>query len=304
MTQSTEGDVTEEIPVGQSSAAKFAAYTPDRCTLTVLTGSQAGSVFPLEGDELIIGRDDSAHIMVDDPGLSRHHARVFQRGTEFYLEDLGSTNGTFVRSGRIQTPVRLIEGDRILIGRDTVLKFSLQDAFEQEAAHRLYESAVRDPLTQVYNRRYMDERLTGEFAFALRHGSPLSILMLDIDHFKQVNDSHGHLAGDEVLKSLAVTLQKTIRVEDLLARYGGEEFLIVARGADPTNATILAERIRRTVQKVVIPWQNLGLQITLSVGIATRTPDKPYATLEALLSAADGALYAAKEAGRNCVHIA
>jgi diguanylate cyclase (GGDEF)-like protein len=249
----------------------------------------------------VIGRDSTAEACLDDPGLSRFHAKVFRKGGVYYIQDLESTNGTFLSGQRLMGAAQLTEGDRILVGRDVVLKFAIQDALEQEAAQRLYESAVRDPLTHLYNRRYLDERISGEFAFAMRHGTPLSVIMVDVDHFKKVNDTHGHLAGDEVLKSVATTVQKSIRLEDIAARYGGEEVVVVARGADVNNALALGERIRRMIQKLVIPWENEGLQVTVSVGIATRTPDKPYATVEALIAAADSGLYVAKESGRNKV---
>lgn len=295
--------VTQEVPVGAGTNMRFVANPKDRASLVVLAGPTPGAMATLEGDELIMGRGEEAHMCIEDAGLSRMHARVFRQDDGYYVEDLKSKNGTFVDGKPVRSARRLNEGDRILIGRDTVLKFSLQDVFEQEAARRLYESAVRDPLTQIYNRRYVDERLKGEFAFALRHGTPLSVLMVDIDKFKQVNDTWGHPTGDEVLRVVAATIQRTIRTEDLVARYGGEEFIVIARSTDASNAVVLGERIRRVVQKVSIMHEQHTLQVTISVGVSTRTMDKPYPTLEALVSAADQALYTAKEDGRNRVHM-
>ena len=167
------------------------------------------------------------------------------------------------------------------MGSNILLRFHLHDAFEQEAAKRIYESAVRDPLTQSYNRRYLDERLASEYAFAARHGSPLSVILV------------------AVLRIVAGTMQRILRTEDLVARYGGEEFCVVARGIDARNAMIVAERIRKTVSSLNIPWEGRTLSVTLSAGVATLRKERPYPDVDAILAAADTALYRAKESGRN-----
>ena len=290
---------TEELaPVVAAATGK-----KDRCMLTMLAGPTPGSILTLDTEEeLVLGRDASPTGNIQDPGLSRRHARLFRKEGAFYIEDLGSTNGTFVGGKQLHAPQLLREGDRIQMGRTVLLRFQLQDAFEQEAARRLYELAVRDPLTHTHNRRYFDERLQGEFAFAARHATKLSLLMLDVDHFKKVNDTFGHPAGDAVLRVVAATMQRILRTENLLARYGGEEFCVIARGIDSTNAMILAERLRRTLANLALPWEGDTIRITVSVGIATLTVAGDYPSGDALVAAADEALYAAKEGGRNrCV---
>lgn len=297
-------EITLVVPSAELTAVRMAQPRRDLASLTLLAGPTPGTIWHLEGEEMVIGRDAAAHVSLDDPGLSRLHARLFRDGDGYYIEDLGSTNGTFVAGTKVTSPKKLVEDERVMMGQGVVFKFALQDALEQEAVNRLYQAAVKDPLTFLYNRRYLDERLSGEFAFALRHGTPLSVLMVDIDHFKSVNDTHGHQAGDEVLKSVAQVVQKTVRVEDVAARYGGEEFIVVARGADPLSAQSLAERLRRMVQKTPVAHPSVSgefIQVTISVGTATRTPDRPYTTVDALIGAADSALYAAKLAGRNRV---
>lgn len=294
-----EEDTTQVVTVDETSKPSPAAPKRDRCTLSVLSGPMNGSMFQVEGEEVVLGRGSEAAVRIQDQSLSRRHARLYRSGERFYLEDLGSTNGTHLNGERIKLAARLHDGDRIQLGARILVRVHLQDAVEQEATRRLYESAVRDPLTQVYNRRYLDERLLAELAYARRHLTPLSVLLVDLDLFKRVNDEMGHLAGDAVLRVVAGAMQRMLRTEDLVARYGGEEFCVVARGIDARNAQILGERLRRTVEGLAIPWDGKTLRITLSVGIATMDPDHPASGVEALLARADAALYRAKATGRN-----
>jgi diguanylate cyclase (GGDEF)-like protein len=216
------------------------------------------------------------------------------------LKQIAET-GEQERYGEQITSARKLEsGCRIQIGQNTVLRFSLQDELEQEAAEQMYEMTVRDPLTRLHNRRYLDERLQTEFAFAARHRTSLSVLVIDVDHFKRVNDTMGHQAGDAVLRGLAAALQRMVRAEDLLARYGGEEFVVAARGIDENSAAVFAERIRRNVERLEIPWADSRLRITISVGLA-HLGERRYPAHDALVAAADGALYRAKKNGRNRV---
>lgn len=293
---------TTEILVLDGAPRPVSSGAPkrDRCTLTMLAGPASGKMFTLDGDELVLGRGNDVGARIQDASLSRRHARLYRRGERFYIEDLGSTNGTFVNGEPVQLPTKLHEGDRIQVGASVLLRVHLQDEMEQAATRQLYESAVRDPLTQVHNRRYLDERLLGEFTYARRHLTPLSVLLVDLDHFKQVNDEIGHLAGDAVLRVVAGSMQRMLRTEDLVARYGGEEFCVVARGIDVRNAGIVGERIRRTVEGLAIPWEGRTLRVTLSVGIATMDPEHPFPSVQSLLAAADAALYRAKTTGRNC----
>jgi len=250
----------------------------------------------------VIGRSREAEIQITDAGLSRRHAQILRRPDGFYLEDLGSTNGTFYNGERLNESHKLEDGSRIQIGENTVLRFALQDKLEQEAARQMYEMTVRDPLTRLHNRRYLDERIKSEFAYAIRHDSALTVLIVDVDHFKNVNDTMGHPAGDAVLRALGAGLQRMVRAEDILARFGGEEFVVVARSIDENGSTIFAERIRRNVESMVIPWGEVRLKITVSIGLAHM--GGKYSSPEGLLAAADGALYRAKRSGRNRVEIA
>ncbi len=299
-----EDDATAQIITGDQARAVPRLPPRDRGTLIVVVGPVPGAVHPIEGDEIVIGRSASAGLSVDEQSLSRQHARVFRSKGGFSVEDLDSTNGTFVNGERLSAPRPLRDGDRIQIGLGIVLRFALHDAAEQETAQQIYESAVRDPLTGLFNRRYLADRLAAEHSFALRHGTDLTAMLADVDHFKQVNDRHGHAAGDAVLRAIGQRLQSALRSEDLVARYGGEEFCILVRALDPQNAAIVAERCRRTIESLAIDCEGVALSITVSVGVATLSRERPYGDPDALLDAADRALYAAKAAGRNRVQIA
>jgi len=197
--------------------------------------------------------------------------------------------------------VKLADGDRIRVGQNAVLRFTLMEAREQAALQRVYEAALRDGLTGIYNRKYLDERLRGEIAFAARHRSALSVVLLDIDYFKKVNDTYGHLAGDEVLKATAALLRGAMRAEDLLARYGGEEFVAVARGVDLRQAAQLAERLRAIVAREPVAASGASIARTISAGVASLECCGGDPTAQRLLGVADERLYKAKTAGRNRV---
>lgn len=255
-------------------------------------------MFTLDRGQLVFGRAEDCNARIDDPSLSRRHARVTRSAGGFAIEDLDSTNGTAVNGNPI-TSSRLRDGDRIELGPYVLLSCRMQDALEQEATNRLYESAVRDALTNVHNRRYLDERLLAEFAFALRHKSGLCVLVVDADHFKSVNDTYGHAVGDEVLKTMASQMKRVVRAEDLVARYGGEEFCVVARNIDKSAALVLAERLRRMIEVASVYTTGHEVRVTASIGIATMDAEKAYPDVQAFLAAADAALYEAKRRGRN-----
>jgi diguanylate cyclase (GGDEF)-like protein len=272
----------------------------DRFLLSVLRGDPLGRVARVGDDELVIGRGEKATFKLDDPGLSWVHARVFRQGDQIFVEDLGSTNGTFVGNLRIREPTMVGNGTRIRLGGHTVLKLWLADELEEEAARRLFESTVKDALTAVHNRRYLLERLASEVSFARRHSDTIAVLLVDIDLFKRINDTHGHHVGDAVLRVVATAMQRVLRPEDLVARFGGDEFVIVTRSITHENARILAERLRAHVAGVQLPLEE-SPSITVSIGITFAGPEDSYKTPDALLNQADQAMYDAKHAGRNRV---
>ena len=265
--------------------------------LIILAGDGVGRMLRVD-EELTVGRSPKASVVFTGEGVSRYHARFFRKGDTTFVEDLGSTNGTFVNGARLTAPMALTDGDKIQIGASFLLKFSLQDALEQSFQQELYEAALRDPLTQVYNRRALTDRLETELSHVARHGSTLTLLLLDLDHFKRVNDTFGHLAGDHVLRTFASLVSGMIRREDFFARYGGEEFALVGRSMNVDEAQVLAERIRATVANTPIVFDSRLIAITVSVGIAGTWPG---CTMSELVGAADAALYATKHGGRDRV---
>ena len=161
----------------------------------------------------------------------------------------------------------------------------------------LREVSNRDGLTKLFNRRYIEEVLGQEYNRARRHAHPLAVILTDIDHFKQVNDVHGHLAGDEVLREVSRRLQTKLRDIDILGRYGGEEFLIVLPETDCAGGRIVAERLRQAIHETPVDIGDSQLQVTISLGVTELREDS--SNYEQLISEADQALYQSKDAGRN-----
>jgi|SRR5450432_349544 len=271
----------------------------DRAYLVVLAGVSRGEMFKLDGPRSVIGRSPGAQIRLSDDGVSREHAAVALSGDKVILHDLGSTNGTFCNGVRVSAR-ELVDGDKIMIGSTTILKFTYHDKLDEAFQQQMYESALRDGLTKVFNRKHFNDLLTKEFAYSARHSAPLALLFIDLDFFKRVNDTYGHPAGDFVLAEVSGVLAAGIRSEDVLARFGGEEFCVLCRGTDRIGALDLAERLRKEIAERRYIYGGRIIPVTISVGIALM-PDPGMAQPAALLAAADKALYEAKRGGRNRV---
>ena len=182
----------------------------------------------------------------------------------------------------------------------TAIVFTLMGAFAGSMMDRQREAALRDGLTGLYNRRFMRESLLRLQAAVQRTEAPLSVIMLDLDHFKRVNDTHGHLVGDQTLRAVAQVLSSSSRASDVVARYGGEEFAILCPDTDRATGERYAERLRRAIEAIDAKALGFPGPQTVSLGLAVQSPS--YApTPEQLLGEADAALYRAKRAGRNCV---
>ncbi len=272
-------------------------------TLTVLAGPAAGATCALAQEVTILGRDTGADIVLEDPTVSRVHARITRSDElQHVIEDLGSTNGTFVAGRRVRR-ASLTTGDRVQLGRDSVFRFAILDVEEQEFQRRLYEASMRDMLTELPNRRSVLQRLTGEVAHAVRSGRELGLLMIDVDHFKSVNDELGHLAGDLVLRAIAQVGAAAVRAGDVFARYGGEEFIVLARETGKLEAIALAERLREAVMAARVDVGQHVAHVTICVGVAVLSECEAaegHDLSTTLLAQADARLYAAKRAGRNC----
>ena len=282
--------------VGES---KPGAGDRDRAYLIVLAGSAVGEMYKISKAETVIGRGSQADIQVIDEGISRRHASIRLQGGQVLAADLGSTNGTFLNGERI-TQHELSDGDKIQVGSTTILKFTFHDSLDESFQRQMYESALRDGLTKAFNKKYFLERLESEFAYALRHNTALSLIMFDIDHFKKVNDTQGHLAGDHALVALSAVVAQTIRKEDVFARYGGEEFAVICRGVDLAGANLFGERIRAKAEELKMEYGGQPLRITVSVGVSAVFDTSMRGIID-LIGSADDALYKAKRQGRNRV---
>jgi two-component system cell cycle response regulator len=264
-----------------------------------LTGLGMGRVYRLDGDHIEIGREVEG-LRLDDECVSRRHAVVDRVDGYLELRDLGSTNGTICNGQKLMGPVMLREGDRIRLGRGVVLRFEMHDEVEAQMKEQLYELATRDPLTGALNRRAFFERFEVEWDWHRRHDEPCALLMIDVDRFKQVNDTHGHSAGDQVLTKLGELVRDSIRATDTFARLGGEEFLLLVRATGAPRAIVIAERIREMVEHAAVVVNDVEIHVTVSIGVAT-SADPAATSPGALLNRADSFVYAAKEAGRNKV---
>jgi two-component system, cell cycle response regulator len=256
----------------------------------------AGIAVPLER-EVTFGRDPGCDVVLRDGDVSRRHARVVPRDGGHLLVDLGSTNGTFVNGARVET-VPLAPGDRIALGGAAARYLRAGETEERELAD-LAALARVDPLTGLANRRAFDEALAAAVARARRAAAPLSVVALDVDHFKRVNDQHGHAAGDAVLRELAARARAALREGDLLARVGGEELLALLPGEPLEGAAEAAERLRAAVAAAPFAAGPVALPVTVSAGCAALEAGDPDGG--ALLARADARLYEAKISGRNRV---
>ncbi|MBX3188775.1 MAG: GGDEF domain-containing protein [Labilithrix sp.] len=267
--------------------------------LVVLAGTNLGEMHKIDGPETVVGRAMSAQLRLNDDGISRRHCRVLSIGGRVIIEDLGSANGTLVNGEMVQHH-ELKEGDKVRLGANTMLKFTYQDKLDETFQQQMYDAALRDGLTRLYNKKFFLDRLETEFAYAKRHKTMLSLVLFDVDHFKKVNDTYGHLAGDAVLVHLARITQSMIRTEDVCARYGGEEFAIICRGIPLLNASVVGERLRAAVEQASFEYQGRRLPVTISAGVGA-LPEAQVATAAELVGEADEALYEAKRSGRNRV---
>ncbi|GAC1474516.1 MAG: GGDEF domain-containing protein [Isosphaeraceae bacterium] len=266
-------------------------------------------MLPLASEVARIGRSQENSLRFSDLSISRRHATIVSDPQgEVWVTDLDSTNGTFLNGGRLpgHLPHRLHDGDRLQFGTTVVVKVVRLAPSDEQFQRELFERSVRDPLTGLSNRAFFFDQLGPLSEMGAARGLGLAVLMLDIDHFKRINDTYGHDAGDTVLREVAVVLRESTRAEDLVARYGGEEFVAAIPVAAPDLATERAERSRANLaaRRIPIPTTRggapLALKVTASLGLAFSHPGRVRAAT-ALVTAADHCLYQAKNTGRNRV---
>ncbi|MDK2972724.1 MAG: diguanylate cyclase [Candidatus Sumerlaeota bacterium] len=277
-----------------------------RPVLICLTGSQRGQRRSLTGATIVIGRSMGCEWQLEDTAASRQHVRIeyenFKSSSEMprcFITDMGSRNGTQVNGHEINGRTPLRERDRILIG-STVIGFFVRDEGELRHDESLYLSATSDVLTGLDNRRQLRVHLRHQLARARRQYRPVSFLLLDLDHFKNINDQFGHDVGDEALRHIAQVLRNGVREGDLVARWGGEEFAICLPETDIREGAMLADRIRHSIEITPLEVDGHEVRMTTSIGV---TAYRPGDGADSLFQRADHMLYQAKEKGRNRVEI-
>jgi diguanylate cyclase (GGDEF)-like protein len=268
-----------------------------RACLVVIYGPELGKRSALGTDVFEIGRSNKCELPIDQESISRHHARITYDGERHSVQDLGSTNGTYVNDQAVKS-CTLRDGDQIKVGR-SILKYMHGDNVEANYHEEIYRLMTTDALTQTYNRRYFNEALEREFTRSMRYKRALSLIIFDIDFFKKVNDTYGHVAGDSVLRQLAIVVKPRLRQQDVLARVGGEEFAVLLPEVDGAGGRIAGEKVRRLVEAARFTIDQREFSCTVSVGTAEWTPEM-HAPI-ALYDAADKRLYEAKQSGRNRV---
>lgn len=269
-------------------------------------GARAGERIPLGTRRMLMGRSADCEICINHASISRCHAELSLEEGHYVLRDRGSANGTRVNNTVLQGPVRLADGDVLRLG-NVALKFYAHQSLDALMHDRLYRLATIDADTEVFTKRYLMDALQREVRRARRTKQPLSVVALDLDHFKAVNDRFGTSAGDAVLRSTATLARALIRGSDLIGRTGGVSFAVVLPDTALAAAVDLAERMRAAMSHQMYPLDLVDHQgvrtvlhrQTASFGVAELLTEMPDA--RALLGAADRMLYAAKRGGRNCV---
>ncbi len=297
MTRKTRPDLPTDAETQFSNETDASAAHANAC-LVVIRGARLGTRVPLDNAQTTIGRDSSCDFQISERSVSRAHCRITRHAEIFWLEDLGSTNRTMLNGQAVDRKL-LADGDQVRVG-SSVLKFIGAGNIESDYHLELHENAVRDVLTGLYNRR----QLIGVLAHEIRkrrgrNNQPLALALLDIDHFKQVNDELGHLGGDSALKQLTAILNDHVKSREVLARIGGEEFALVMPESTLDEARSQLEQIRAAVADYSFEIEGQPRKITISIGVACWSPE--IISTSDFLRQADEHLYQAKASGRNRV---
>lgn len=274
-----------------------------KIVITVIQGKEMdfAKSFSFNKKNIIIGRNKNNDISINDEKISKIHCEINvisnHQIEQIVIVDLNSTNGTYVNGESINQK-SMKSGDKIEIG-DTVLRLSYDDDIEREYHTKLFDFAAKDSLTELYNKRYIINELENQIKIAKRNKRVFSLVIFDIDNFKNVNDVHGHLAGDEILKKIASILKDTLREQDISGRIGGEEFLTILPETTVDGAFILANRVRKRVEEFELIFHKSKIKITISAGISQF--ELHSSDITNLFKMADNALYKAKKSGKNKV---
>jgi diguanylate cyclase (GGDEF)-like protein len=267
-------------------------------------GANLGKRIQLSEQRIVVGRTPESHLVINEASVSRQHAAISSSMAGFEIEDLGSSNGTFINDVKVNGKTLLKDGDMIRLG--TILfRFFASDNAESIMADKIYRMATIDAGTDIFNKKYLLDALESEMKFARQYKRPLSIIYYDLDHFKKVNDTLGHNGGDVVLRETATICKSAIRKNDVVGRYGGEELVFILPDTDQLTAADLAERLRIAVEshvfKIDVDGRTVNHRQTMSLGVSQLTPDMQ--TIESFLESADRKLYQSKQSGRNKVTV-
>lgn len=307
-----EADTQDEITLDKTSVVQSdtfkvriaqAGEAPPCLVLLVGPANEVGRQWPIESTDFIVGRSQTAHVHVDDKSVSKSHAKLVISGGEVSIIDLESTNRTVINN-KLLTPLmpqKLKNNDQIKVG-NIIFKFLERGNIETVSVAQTFNKALIDQLTGINNRGALNVQGVDLFNKSRILGSPLSIIVFDIDFFKKVNDSYGHPAGDYVLKELAhVVRDNLIRGNDYFARYGGEEFCLLLLGSPFKQVQDIAERIRKTIQEHQFVYEGTRIPVTISAGVSVIADvDTGWGDI---FKRADAALYKSKNSGRNQVTI-
>jgi diguanylate cyclase (GGDEF)-like protein len=287
---------TLEVTISRDMGTLIRVAAEQRALVLVLSGSRLGHRLVLGDAPIDVGRGSAAGLILDADSVSRKHARIERFGGGHKLVDLGSTNGTYVNGVRVKEQI-LKDGDRIGIGK-ALLKYIAGGNIEG-AYHEEVQRLMRfDPLTNIFNKRHFDESLRLSVFTAAGAVRPLSLIVFDLDHFKLVNDTHGHMAGDAVLCGATAAVQAILSPAEVFGRVGGEEFAVLCDDTELDAALERAEAIRRAISREPYAFEEKKLPVTVSLGVAQLLNSEE---AEGLFDRADAQLYAAKAAGRDCV---
>ena len=280
-----------------------------RPALVFLTGDLMAVPIPLERAEVVIGRALETDVRINDAKISRRHAALTAvadegaRRVNYFITDLNSTNGTYLNGQKINRSEPLQNGDKIAVG-ENILRFELLDEIDREYQRQIRRLISHDDLTGLLSSRSFFSELRREAALTKEEKRPFCVLMMDVDFFKNVNDTHGHLTGSKTLEEIGACIMENLRTGDVAARFGGEEFAAFLLDAELPQGVVAAERIRSEIERKEFSVIRQGRmfeshRVTISIGVAA-FPDDSLDPIE-LVEMADSALYRAKREGRNRV---
>ncbi|MFK8113782.1 MAG: diguanylate cyclase [Rubripirellula sp.] len=295
---SSSGEGGADATMQQVFESEQQSQSQEVCLVQMYPADVVDGMMLLDEERIVLGRDESCDLVLNDGSVSRQHATISVSEEGYVLEDLDSTNGTLI-NGKAESQKLLHSGDTIQFG-SFIFKFLSADSVETQYHETVYTAMTRDALTGAMNKRYLLESLQREIARSFRQQQPVCVVMIDIDHFKGVNDTHGHLVGDEVLREFGARLLSACREDSLLARYGGEEFSLLLSSTTIEEAIELSNRCRTKIAET--PFQTAAgpLEITASFGIGCSPLDRQMSCTD-LIKIADDRLYDAKDQGRNRV---